>query len=89
MAISYAEVLSQTSVVVTGVLKSVNAYESKDKTYWSLDVEVKGTRNPIVVRLPQKSNLQTEMQSKIYTLISLPCCVKPTFGGKGYDLEAL
>jgi len=50
----YKEMLEKTSCLVQGIVKSVNCYTNKDsKSYWSVDLEVRGTKMPINIRLPE------------------------------------
>jgi len=49
----YKEMLEKTSCLVQGIVKSVNEYVNKDKkSFWSVDLEVKGTKSPVNIRLP-------------------------------------
>lgn len=46
--------LEKTSCLVQGIVKSTNCYVNKDgKHFWSVDLEVKGTKMPINIRLPE------------------------------------
>lgn len=81
------EMIEKTSIKVDGICKGVNEFVSqKGVSYWSVDVEVKGTRMPINIKLPanfKKESLRT------YELCSLLVTIKPGFDRKGIELHAM
>lgn len=58
----YKEMLEKTSCLIQGIVKGVNCYVNKDnKSFWSVDLEIKGTKSPVKIRLPEhfdRSKLQ-------------------------------
>ena len=45
--------LEKTSCLVQGIVKAIKVYVNKDgKSFWSVDLEVKGTTAPVNIRLP-------------------------------------
>ena len=83
----YKELIQKTGVVCVGIVKSVNEYVSdKGRSYWSVDLECKGTKFPVNVRLPQGFPIQG---LKEFELTKLAVTVQPTFDRKGIQLVAL
>lgn len=83
----YKEMLEKTVVMVVGICKGLNEYISdKQKSYWSVDLEIKGTKMPVNIRLPENFNRQA---FKEYELVKVSCVIKPTFDRKGIMLEAV
>ena len=81
------EMLAKTKIEVVGICKGINEYISdKGVTYWSVDVECRGTKMPINIKLPQGYNRLPLVE---YDLVTIPCIVKPSFDKKGIYLEAL
>jgi len=83
----YKEMLEKTMCLVVGIVKGLNEYVNKDKkSYWSVDLEVKGTKSPVNVRLPDNFD-----RSKIveYELVKLQCVFRDSFDRKSKVLEAL
>lgn len=84
---NYQELIQKTGVVSIGIVKSVNEYVStKGRSYWSVDLECKGSKFPINVGLPQGYPLSG---LKEFELIKLSLAVVPTFDLKGRRLVAL
>lgn len=88
---TFQEVLQQmvdkTSVQVTGIVKSVNEYISKKTklSYWSVDVEVKGHKTALNLRLPENPG---ELL-KLYDVKTFHIIISPGFEGKGVDLNVI
>lgn len=84
---NYKELLSKTSVIVIGINKGLNEYVNDKKvSYWSVDLEVLGTKMPVNVRLPAEYNRAALVE---YDLCKIPCVIKPSFDKKAIVLEAL
>lgn len=88
---TFQEVLQQmvdkTSVQVTGIVKSVNEYISKKTqlSYWSVDVEVKGHKSALNLRLPENPGETI----KLYDVRTFNILILPGFEGKGVDLKVI
>lgn len=80
------KMLDQTSVVVTGICKGVNEFAGKTKTYWSVDLDVKGTKQCVNVRLPDNYD-RTKLQD--YEVVRIICKVMPSFDKKAIELHAI
>lgn len=84
---NYKDLLAKTSVVVTGICKGVNEYvNAEKKSFWSVDLEILGTKMPVNVRLPEKFNRASLLE---YEVVKINCQIKPSFDKKGIVLEAL
>lgn len=83
----YKEMLEKTTITIIGICKGVSEYVNKDKkSYFSVDVEVKDTKMPVNVRLPENFNRAALGQ---YELVKIPVCIKPSWDRMGIVLEAL
>jgi len=83
----YQEMIAKTMIVVVGIVKGINEYVNKEKvSYWSVDLEVKGTKMPVNIRLPEKFDRSKLVE---YQLTKLECVVKPSFDKKGIVIEAI
>lgn len=81
------EMIDKTGIVIVGLVKTVNEYVSDKKvSYWSVDVECKGTRLPVNIKLPHNFD---RSKFKEYELVKVQCCMKPSFDRKSNDLEAI
>lgn len=78
--------LSKTGVQILGICKGINSYVGKEKTFWSVDLEVQGTRMFVNVRLPEGFNRSV---FNLYELTKLNVRIVPTFDKKGIQLEAI
>lgn len=84
---TFKELIEKTSLGGIVFVKSINEYVTeKGVSYWSVDVEVKGVRQPIKLNLPKGFD---RSKIKEYELAKVAYTVKPTFDGKGINLEAL
>lgn len=83
----FKEMIDRTGLKITGICKGVNEFISKEqKAYYSVDVEIKGTKMPVNVKLPADFN-RTVL--KVYELVELSCIIMPSFDKKGIQLVAL
>lgn len=84
----YKDMLEKTGLPVIGICKGVNEYVQRDtgKCYYSVDVEIKGTRLPINIKLPEGY-----VKSKLipFELVAIPCSIQPTYDRKGIRIVAL
>jgi len=83
----YKEMIEKTACLVIGIVKGVNEYVNKEgKSYWSVDLEVKGTKSPINVRLP----LQFDRSKLVeYDIAKFSCKFQDSFDKKSKVLEAI
>jgi len=85
---NYKELIEKTGLRILGICKGVNEYVQKEtgKCYYSVDVEIKGTRMPVNVKLPEGYN-----KSKLvpFDMVQLDCCIQPSFDRKGIQILAL
>jgi len=88
MAKSMQEMMEATSIKITGICRGVNEFVAKSSgvSYWSVDLEVKGTRQPITVKLSDKFPRE---RLREYELITLDLNVRPGFDRKGIELHAI
>lgn len=84
----YKEMVEKTGMTLVGICKSLNEYIQKDtgKCFYSVDVEIKGTRGPVNIKLPAGYPM---ISLKPYELVSLSCIIKPSFDKKGITIEAV
>lgn len=83
----YKEMLEKTAVLIVGICKGINEYvNDKQVSYWSVDLEIQGTKMPVNVKLPTAFNRSV---LKEYELAKLQCLIKPSFDKKGIVLEAI
>lgn len=81
------EIMEKTGVVIAGLVVGVNEYVSKNgKSYWSCDMNVKGCRQAVNIRLPQGFPVHTLQE---YELCKLAVIVRPNFARNGVELEAV
>lgn len=81
------EVMDKTGVVIAGLVVAVSEYVSKNgKSYWSCDMNVKGCRQAVNIRLPQGFPVNTLQE---YELAKLAVTVRPNFARNGIELEAV
>lgn len=85
---NYKEMIEKTGLQIIGLCKGVEEYVKKDtgKCYYSVDVEIKGTKMPVNIKLPEgynKSNL------KPFELVKLDCIIIPSFDRKGIQILAV
>ena len=85
MAATFKEMLEQTKINIVGICKGVNVYKGKDKEYHSVDLEIKGTKMPVNIKLPDNYD---ERKLVDYELVNLRCIVKPSFDKKAIELHA-
>lgn len=84
---NYKEMLDKTCCKVAGICKGVNCYTSDaKKDYWSVDLEIQGTKMPVNIRLPEGFPREKLID---YELALLTVCIKPSFDKKGIILEAI
>ena len=85
---TYKESLEKTAIVVQGIVKGINEFTPKDseKTFYSVDLEIKGTRLPVTVKL---SDEYDRSQLNDFELAKIHCCIRPTFDRKGIQLYAV
>lgn len=81
----YKEILSKTSLKIVGICKGVNKYVGKTKEYYSVDLEVKGTKMPVNVKLGDDFKRET---LKDYELVVLDVVVMPAFDKRYFELHA-
>lgn len=83
----YSEMMKKTGMRIVGVLKSVNEYVAKNGvTYYSIDVDVEGTRGPINISLPTSYDRKPLVP---YQLVQTDCVVVPSFDRKGIIIRAV
>lgn len=83
----YKEMLEKTSCLVQGIVKSINEYVNKDKvSYWSVDLEVKGTKSPVNIRLP--SNFDRSKLAE-YELARFSVCWVDSFDKRSKVMVAI
>ena len=82
------KVYDKTGIRITGVVKGVNSYTSKKtgETYFSVDLDAKGSRLPINIKLPQGYD-QTPFAE--YEIVEVDCKIMPTFDKKGIEIHAI
>lgn len=85
---NYKDMIEKTSLKITGICKGVNEYIQKDtgRAYYSVDLEIKATRMPVNVKLPDGYN-----KSKLvpFDLVEILCSIQPSFDRKGIQIVAL
>jgi len=82
----YKEMLDKTCCLLVGIVKGLNEYvNAEKKSYWSVDLEVKGTKMPVNVRLPDGFERSKLVE---YEIAKFQCVIKPSFDKKGIVLEA-
>lgn len=82
------EMMDKTKIVIIGLCKGVNEYHSQknNNIYYSVDVEVQGTKNPINIKLPPDYDRNKLVE---YDLVQLNCSIRPGFEGKGIEIRAI
>jgi len=81
------ELMAKTKIIIIGLCKGVNKYDSKNgKTYYSVDVEVQGTKSPINIKLPDEFDRSKFLD---YELVQLNCMIRPGYDNKGIELRAI
>lgn len=85
---NYKDMIEKTGLKVSGICKGVNEYIQKEtgKAYYSVDLEIKGTRMPVNIKLPDQYNKSHLIP---FEIVHLACCVQPSFDRKGIQLVAL
>lgn len=80
------EALEKTGIQIIGICKGVSEYVGKTRTYYSVDLECKGTKMPINVRLPEGFD-----RSKLpdYELVKLMCKIMPSYDKKAVEIHAI
>lgn len=85
---NYKDMIEKTALRLIGICKGVNEYIKPDtgQAFYSVDVEIKGTRMPVNVKLPNGYN-----KSKLipFEIIQLDCAIIPSYDRKGIQLQAL
>jgi hypothetical protein len=83
-----AALLEKTGVVVRGLLISINEYyaQKSQKTYWSVDLKVKGTRSLVNVKLPAEYDRSKLVE---FGLAQFSCTAIPNFQKNGLELIAI
>lgn len=85
---NYKDMVEKTGLLITGICKGVNEFVQRDtgKCYYSVDVEIKGTRMPVNIKLPEGFD-----KSKLipFDLVNISCCIQPSFDRKGIQILAL
>lgn len=81
------KMLDETSVKVVGIVKSINEYVQKEtkKSYWSVDVEVKGHKNLLTLKLPDRPSEDVKM----YDIKTFAVQIRPGYQGKGYEFHVI
>lgn len=83
----FKEVMDKTGVFIAGVVIGVNEFVSqKGRSYWSVDLSVKGCKAAVNVRLPTGYPINTLVE---YELAKLPVTIRPNFNKTGIELEAI
>ena len=83
----FKEVMDKTGVFIAGVVIGVNEFVSqKGRSYWSVDLSVKGCKMSVNVRLPTGYPINTLVE---YELAKLAVIVRPNFEKTGIELEAV
>ena len=84
---TYKELVDSTKCEVHGIVKGVQDYVKPDtqKHFFSVDLDVKGSKQIVNVRLPDGFPI---LSLKEYELVKLRCDIGPAFGGKGLQLTA-
>ena len=81
------EIMEKTGIYVAGLVVGVNEYVSKSgKSYWSCDMNVKGCRQAVNIRLPQGFPVHSLQE---YEVAKLAVTVRPNFARNGIELEAV
>lgn len=85
---TYQELLEKSGIQIIGIVKSVNEFTSQKngKVYFSVDVEAKGTKMPINIKLPENFN---RAALQCYELTKLMVRIMPGFDRKGIELHAI
>lgn len=81
----YKETMAKTGAVIHGLCRGVSMYQGKEKAYWSVDVDVKSTKLPVNIRLPESFNRASLQEGE---LVKISVCFRPAFGGKGLEIHA-
>ncbi len=85
---NYKDMVEKTGLRIVGICKGVNEYVQRDtgRCYYSVDVEIAGTKGSINVKLPAGYD-----KAKLipYDLVQLSCSIQPTFDRKGIRIVAL
>jgi hypothetical protein len=86
----YAEMLGKTQIAIVGICKGVNEYVSKKsvppKIYFSVDVEVAPSKNPVNIKLPDNFD---RLKLKLYDLCQIKCEIKPSYDKRSIEIHAL
>lgn len=84
----YKALLEKTGILIAGIVKGLNEFTSQKtgKTYYSVDLEIRGVRFPVTVKLPENYN---RSQLKEYELAKIGCIVRPGYENKGIELHAI
>lgn len=82
------ELIKKTGNRMIGICKGVNEFVSKKNgaTYWSVDLEVKGSKNAINIQLPDGFDRSVFRE---YELCQVDLCVERAFQSSGYKLTAI
>jgi hypothetical protein len=81
----YSEMMSKTGLYIQGLVRSVNIFVGEKKEYRSVDIDVKGCRMPITVKLGDKFPFQQLIEGEITKIMLV---VKPNFAKNGVELHA-
>jgi len=84
---NYKELIEKTGLQIIGLCKGVEEYVKKEtgKCYYSVDVEIKGTKMPVNIKLPEGYN---KSHLKPFELVKLDCVIIPSFDRKGIQILA-
>ena len=81
------EMMSKTGMQIVGVVRSINTYVSKEnKSYYSVDLDIAGCRQPINIALPESYDKSKLVECDL-TKIAL--VVVPSFDKKNIKLQAI
>lgn len=84
----YKEMVEKTGLRIVGICKGVNEFIKAEtgRCYYSVDVEIKGTRMPVNIKLPDQYN---KSELKPCELVQLDCVIIPSFDRKGIQIQAV
>lgn len=78
------EAMAKTKISITGIVKSTDVrMAGNGKTYGTLYLDVQGSTEAVKIKLGENPDISPY---NLYELITIQCCVKPSFDRKSAEI---